>query len=107
MTRVNEIQNPTTQECKEGIKPFDKAVGSKYLTQVSDHVFQNLSELKLGYNMLGDGCALPLSTLLRHLHRLESLALQSTEITQRFFQQHRVVLSQALQGRQFNLIITE
>ena len=57
-----------------------------------------LERLEMGYNMLGDGCTSTLATVISKLPQLTMIGLSACDITKNFFQQHRIVLSDALQG---------
>ena len=61
--------------------------------------FQILERIELSYNLLGDGCASTLATIVSKLPQLTHIGLSSCDITKNFFQQHRIALSDALQGK--------
>ncbi len=63
-----------------------------------------LEELDLSHNMLGDGTALMMGNILRHLPALAIINLSSCHMTQQYFFQHRMALASALQGRSSSTI---
>ncbi len=52
-----------------------------------------LEELDLSHNMLGDGTALMMGNILRHLPALAIINLSSCHMTQQYFFQHRMALA--------------
>ena len=58
-----------------------------------------LERLEFSYNLLGDGCTSTLATIVSKLPQLTHIGLSSCDITKNFFQQHRIALSDALQGK--------
>nr|XP_020026568.1 tonsoku-like protein isoform X2 [Castor canadensis] len=64
---------------------------------LSQAALQNLEELDLSMNPLGDGCGQALASLLRACPLLSTLRLQACGFGPSFFQNHRAVLSSAFQ----------
>ncbi|XP_059827541.1 tonsoku-like protein isoform X2 [Hypanus sabinus] len=61
-------------------------------------VFQNLQELDLSLNPLGEGSSQPLASLIAACPVLSTLRLQGCGLTTRFLQHHRLQLAEALKG---------
>ncbi|XP_072110408.1 tonsoku-like protein isoform X1 [Mobula birostris] len=60
--------------------------------------FQNLQELDLSLNPLGEGSSQPLASLIAACPVLSTLRLQGCCLTARFLQHHRLQLAEALKG---------
>ncbi|XP_034982035.2 tonsoku-like protein [Zootoca vivipara] len=60
--------------------------------------FQNLEELDLGLNPLGDGSTQPLASLVQACPVLSTLRLQACGFTTAFLQHYRLLLANALKG---------
>ncbi|XP_044149724.1 tonsoku-like protein [Bufo gargarizans] len=59
---------------------------------------ENLEELDLSMNPLGDGLSQPLAALLLHCPLLSTLHLRACQLSAKFLQQYRLVLADAFRG---------
>ncbi|KAG9472892.1 hypothetical protein GDO78_016075 [Eleutherodactylus coqui] len=90
LTHLNLSCNHLTHE---GIRKLVPAPGSPDFTAL-----ENLEELDLSMNPLGDGLSQPLASLLHHCPVLSTLQLQSCQLSAKFLQQYRLLLANAFQG---------
>lgn len=63
------------------------------------YLLQNLEELDLSMNPLGDGCGQALASLLRACPMLSTLRLQACGFSSSFLLSHQAALSSAFQGK--------
>ncbi|XP_069588240.1 tonsoku-like protein isoform X2 [Ranitomeya imitator] len=77
----------------EGIRRLVPAPGTPDYSAL-----QNLEELDLSMNPLGDGLSQPLASLLLHCPVLRSLRLQACQLSAKFLQQYRLLLADAFRG---------
>ncbi|XP_074059135.1 tonsoku-like protein isoform X2 [Macrotis lagotis] len=70
------------------------------------NTFQNLEELNLSMNPLGDGCTQALASLVRACPALSTLRLQACGFSSNFLQKHQHAMDSALQGAQYLKILS-
>ncbi|XP_068953095.1 tonsoku-like protein isoform X2 [Petaurus breviceps papuanus] len=70
------------------------------------NIFQNLEELNLSMNPLGDGCAQSLASLLQACPALSTLRLQACGFSPNFLRNHQHTMDSALQGAQHLKILS-
>ncbi|XP_063780800.1 tonsoku-like protein [Pseudophryne corroboree] len=90
LTHLNLSCNRLTHE---GIKKLLPAPGTP-----NNEALQNLEELDLSMNPLGDGLSQPLASLLHHCPVLSVVHLQACQLSTKFVQQHRLLLAEAFRG---------
>uniref|UniRef100_F7FJ56 Tonsoku-like protein n=1 Tax=Monodelphis domestica TaxID=13616 RepID=F7FJ56_MONDO len=72
----------------------------------NQNTFQNLEELNLSMNPLGDGCSQALASLLQACPVLSTLHLQACGFSSNFLQSHQHTMDSALQGAQHLKILS-
>ncbi|KAM3928619.1 tonsoku-like protein [Leptodactylus fuscus] len=90
LTHLNLSCNRLTHE---GIRKLVPAPGTP-----DYKALENLEELDLSMNPLGDGLSQPLASLLLHCPVLTTLNLQACQLSAKFLQQYRLLLANAFKG---------
>ncbi|XP_016133643.1 tonsoku-like protein [Sinocyclocheilus grahami] len=91
MPRLRILDISANQITGEGLKKASDTFETK-----SQAAFPCLEELNLSMNPLGDGWTQALASLLSACPMLSALSLQACGLSARFFQQHRLLLANAL-----------
>ncbi|XP_064646100.1 tonsoku-like protein [Lineus longissimus] len=90
----------------EGLRPlvqmFQDAAASPRV--MADRPLHILDSLSLSHNPLGDGSTQSLAQILHYLPSLSKMSISSCDLTAKFFQQHRPVLTESFQGSSLEML---
>ncbi|KAM4026986.1 tonsoku-like protein isoform 2-T2 [Anomaloglossus baeobatrachus] len=93
MPHLTHLDLSSNRLTHEGIRRLVPAAGTP-----DYKAMENLEELDLSMNPLGDGLSQPLAALLLHCPVLSTLRLQACQLSAKFLQQHRLLLADAFRG---------
>ncbi|XP_075050677.1 tonsoku-like protein [Mixophyes fleayi] len=93
MPNLTHLNLSCNQLTHEGIRKLVPAPGTQ-----DNKAFENLEELDLSMNPLGDGLSQPLASLVHHCPVLSTLHLQACQLSTKFMQQYRLLLADAFRG---------